>query len=245
MSNIYIGTSGWNYLHWRERFYPSGLSQNKWLEYYTNFFNTTELNVTFYRLIQRKVFENWYKRTPEEFYFVVKGSRFITHIKRLKNCQKPLNLFLSNAQGLKNKLGAILWQLPPRFEKNIERLETFLKLLKKTSTRQVFEFRHPSWFDEQIYALLSKYKTCLCIAHSGNYPCVKKFTTDFIYLRFHGGRLLYAGNYSDKQLKQWVRFVKKIFASGLKAKDVYAFFNNDARGYAIKNALKFKKLLEQ
>jgi uncharacterized protein YecE (DUF72 family) len=241
MAKLYIGTSGWNYPHWAGGvFYPEGLSQSKWLEYYTGFFNCVELNVTFYRLVQRKTFQNWHKRTPRDFYFVVKGSRFITHIKKLKAVREPFNLFIDNAIELKEKLVAILWQLPPSFKKDLKHLELFLKLLNKHKIRQVFEFRNDSWFDDEVYALLKKYNACLCIADSNRFPCVKKVTADFLYLRFHGGTLLYSSNYSEKELKEWANFAKKFTKN-----DIFAFFNNDAEGFAVKNALRFRRLLEK
>ncbi len=241
MSRFFIGTSGWNYPHWKGLFYPEGLNQNKWLQHYVNFFNSIELNVTFYRLIKREVFVNWHRRTPEEFYFVAKGSRFITHIKRLKDCKEPLDLFITNCQGLKEKLAAILWQLPPSFKMNLKTLEVFLKMLVETGIRQVFEFRNESWFGKEVYELLKKNNVCLCIAHSGGrFPCVKEVTADFLYLRFHGGNSLYSSKYRDKELKNWAEFAKKF-----KNKDIFTFFNNDAKGFAVKNALKFRQLLEK
>jgi len=255
MSKLFIGTSGWNYPHWQGIFYPQELSQSKWLEYYTQFFNAVELNVTFYRLVQQKTFQNWYKRTPKDFYFVAKGSRFISHIKKLKGVKESFDIFFDNAKELKEKLAAILWQFPPSFsrqsfdirrdpatagKKDLKRLEVFLKLLQKTKIRQVFEFRNDSWFDKEIYTLLKKYNACLCIAHSNRFPCVKEVTADFLYLRFHGGESLYSSNYSDKELKEWVDFAKE-----RKNKDIFTFFNNDAYGYAVKNALKFRELLEK
>ncbi len=253
MSRLFIGTSGWNYSHWQGVFYPPNLNQGKWLEHYTKFFNSVELNVTFYRLVQKKTFQNWYKRTPRDFYFVAKGSRFITHIKKLKDIQDSLRLFIENIAGLKEKLAAILWQLPPSFsrpeikfsggippaagKKDLSRLEPFLKLLNKHKIRQVFEFRNESWFNQEVYALLKKYNACLCIAHSNRFPCIKEVTADFLYLRFHG-ESLYSSNYSDKELKEWANFAKQF-----KQKDIFAFFNNDAYGYAVENALKFRELL--
>lgn len=235
---LFIGTSGWNYPHWKGVFYPEALTQKNWLEYYVKFFNSVELNVTFYRLVNKKVFENWRKRTPNNFHFVVKGLRFITHIKKLKGIKKPLDLFIENTSGLKEKLAAILWQFPPSFKLDLKRLESFLKLLKKTKIRQVFEFRNETWFNDESYALLKEYNACLCIAHSGErFPCAWEITSDFLYLRFHGGKSLYASNYSDKELKEWSNLTKKA------RKDIFAFFNNDAYGYAVKNALKFRELL--
>jgi uncharacterized protein YecE (DUF72 family) len=241
MSRLFIGTSGWSYPHWADGvFYPEGLSQGKWLEHYTKFFNCVELNVTFYRSVKRKVFENWNKRTPKNFSFVSKGPRFITHTKKLKVEKKSLDFFMDSCTGLKEKLSAVLWQLPPAFKVDLKRLEAFLKALKKTKVRQAFEFRHESWFHKDAYCLLKEYNACLCIAHSGSFPCVKEITADFIYLRFHGACSLYSSDYSDKELKEWASFAKKF-----KNKDIFAFFNNDAYGYAVTNALKFRELLER
>ncbi len=238
---IYVGTSGWNYQHWKEVFYPQSLSQSNWLKHYVKFFNSVELNVTFYRLVQKKAFQNWRKSTPKNFYFVAKGSRFITHIKRLKDVKQPLDLFIDNALGLERKLAVVLWQLPPSFKKDIPRLEAFFKLLKKTKLRHSIEFRNETWFDKKVYQLFKEYKICLCIAHSPRFPCEKVVTTDFLYLRFHGGQLLYSSDYSEKELKEWAEFAGEF----KKNKDIFAFFNNDAQGFAIKNALRFRELLEQ
>jgi uncharacterized protein YecE (DUF72 family) len=237
----HIGTSGYNYSHWANGvFYPEGLTQNKWLEYYCQFFNSVELNVSFYRLVSKRVFENWYKRTPKDFSFVAKGSRFITHVKKLKDCREPLKIFLENSSGLKEKLSCILWQLPPGLKKDLKRLEDFLKILKDSAKnlKQAIEFRNKSWFDKETYDLLKRYNICLCIAHSDRWKCVKEITSDFLYLRFHGGEILYGSNYSDKELKDWADF-----ALSTKIGEVFGFFNNDAYGYAVKNALKFKELL--
>jgi uncharacterized protein YecE (DUF72 family) len=239
MSKLFIGTSGWNYPHWEGVFYPEGLSQKNWLQHYTGFFNCVELNVTFYRLIKAETFINWYKRTPADFYFVAKGSRFITHIKKLKEIKEPLGLFFDNVKELKEKLAAVLWQFAPSFKKDTQKLESFLKLLKKTGVRQAFEFRNQSWFDREVQEVLKKYNGCLCIAHSSRFPCVKEVTADFLYLRFHGGDSLYSSNYSDRELKEWAAFAKEY-----KGRDIFAFFNNDAYGYAVKNALKFRQFLE-
>ena len=243
MLKTYIGTSGYNYSHWSNGvFYPEGLTQNKWLEYYCQFFNSVELNVSFYRLPSKKTFQNWYKRTPKDFYFVVKGSRFITHVKKLKDCKEPLKMFLENASGLKERLVCILWQLPPGLKKDLKRLEDFLKLLKKSvnNIRQAIEFRNKSWFDRENYDLLKRYNTCLCFAHSDRWPCVKEITSDFLYLRFHGGEILYGSNYSESQLKEWADF-----ALSTTINRIFAFFNNDAHGFAVKNALKLKELLKE
>ena len=236
---IYVGTSGWSYPHWRGVFYPEGCSQKNWLGHYVKFFNCVELNVTFYRLVKKETFQNWHQRTPKDFYFVAKGSRFITHIKKLKDINQPLDLFLDNALDLKEKLALVLWQLPPSFKKDIPLLRSFLKLLKKTNLRHSFEFRNDTWFDQEIYHIFKEYNFCLCIAHSPRFPCQRVVTADFLYLRFHGADSLYGSNYSDKELKEWVRFTRQF----KKNKDIFVFFNNDAQGFAVRNALRFKELL--
>lgn len=242
----FIGTSGYSYSHWRNGvFYPPRLPQRNWLEHYAQSFNTVELNVTFYRLPKKETFEGWYKRTPDNFAFVAKGSRFITHMKRLKSCDEPLKLYFENASGLKRKLEMILWQLPPGLRFDEQRLNEFCKLLTTTdiarNIRHTFEFRHKSWFCNETYDLLKKYNFALCFAHSPNWPWVETSTANFIYLRFHGGQDLYGSNYSDTELYNWATKAKIWLDEG---KDVYAYFNNDAHGFAVKNALKFKEYIE-
>jgi uncharacterized protein YecE (DUF72 family) len=242
---ISIGTSGYNYPHWWNGvFYPSDLPQRKWLEFYTEYFDTVELNVTFYRLPRKEVFEGWYKRTSKKFLFAVKGSRFITHIKRLKDCREPLSLLFDHASALKEKLGVVLWQLPPRFSFEKERLEKFCVLLstlpRSKLHRHAFEFRDESWFCQEAFRILEEFHFAYCIAHGSGLPFMEKVTSNFIYLRLHGGEVLYGSNYSDKELNQWAG---KIQSWKGKGKTVFVYFNNDAYGFAIKNALSLKKLV--
>ncbi|MFN3467773.1 MAG: DUF72 domain-containing protein, partial [Candidatus Brocadiales bacterium] len=161
-----MGTSGFIYPHWGNGvFYPEGLPQRRWLEYYAEYFDTVELNVAFYRLPTEVAFRSWYKRTPKGFAFALKGSRFITHVKRLKDCQEPLELYFGRARLLKEKLSVVLWQLPPRYKKDVQRLETFIKFLKPyASYRHAFEFRDASWMSEEVYKLLSEADMALCEA---------------------------------------------------------------------------------
>ncbi|MCM8797842.1 MAG: DUF72 domain-containing protein [Candidatus Omnitrophica bacterium] len=238
---IFIGTSGYSYPHWGEGvFYPQGLRENKWLEYYAKFFNTVELNVTFYRLPQKSAFKSWYKRVPEDFSFVVKGSRYITHVKKLKDIGDALVRLFGLLEELKEKLGVVLWQFPPGMKMDIEKLEKFCVQISRYKIRQVFEFRHSSWFNEGIYGILKKYNFSLCLAHSPYWPLVEVITSDFVYLRFHGGESLYGSNYAEKELQSWADKAKIWLNKGI---DFYAYFNNDAYGYAVKNALRLKKLL--
>jgi uncharacterized protein YecE (DUF72 family) len=244
MSKLLVGTSGYSYTHWSGGvFYPKGLTQNKWLEHYCKFFNTTELNVSFYRLPSVSAYKSWYRRTPKDFSFALKGSRYITHIRRLKDCEEPLKLFFDNAAQLSEKLVCVLWQIPPGLKKDIKLLEAFLRLLArvKVKTRHSLEFRHDSWFHKEVYGLLRDHGINLCIAHSDRWPQVREVTADFLYLRFHGTGPLYSSNYSLKQLRDWARFARQYLQRNL---DVLAYFNNDNKGYAIKNALRFRELIE-
>ncbi|MCM8784073.1 MAG: DUF72 domain-containing protein [Candidatus Omnitrophica bacterium] len=238
---VFIGTSGYSYAHWGDGlFYPEGLRENKWLEYYSKFFNTVELNVTFYRLPRRSTFENWYKKTPKDFVFVVKGSRYITHVKKLNGINDDLLKLFNLLKELKEKLGIVLWQFPPDMKLDIKRLEKFCKDISGYKIRYAFEFRHSSWFNEEVYTLLRNYNFSLCIAHSPFWPMVEIVTSDFIYLRFHGGKTLYGSEYTEKELKFWVDKAKIWIEKGI---DLYAYFNNDACGYAVKNAIRLKDLL--
>lgn len=245
MPRVFVGTSGYNYQHWWDGvFYPSNVPQRKWLEYYAQHFDSVELNVSFYRLPKKSVFEGWRRRTPEKFVFAVKGSRFITHVKKLGDCEEPLKLFFENARVLEEKLGIVLWQLPPNLHVNREKLEGFCELLERNeiarNTRHAFEFRHKTWFCDEVYEILRRYKFSLCVAHSNRWPYEEVVTTDHVYLRFHGGEILYGSNYSDEELEGWAEKARN-WLNG--ERDIYAYFNNDAYGYAVYNALKFRELL--
>lgn len=215
------------------------MPENEWLKHYSAHFNCVELNVTFYRLVPRETFESWRRNTPKNFYFVAKGSRFITHIKKLNDIEEAVDSFLESSAGLKEKLLAMLWQLPPNFKKNPKRLSRLLELLRKSGKRQVFEFRNESWFCKEVYELLSSHNACLCTAYSKLWPCLREATSDFVYLRFHGSDALYSSNYSQAQLSREADF----FRTHHKENDIFAFFNNDAQGYALKNAACFKELM--
>jgi len=239
-AKVYIGTSGYSYDHWQKIFYPKSLPKDKWLEYYAKFFKTVELNVTFYHLPKESTFKNWREKVPENFIFICKGSRYITHVKKLKDVKQPVILFFKRAKVLQKKLGAILWQLPPNWNVNIKRLEEFLKICSKHKIRQAFEFRNKTWFCPEVYELLEKYGMALVVADSPQFPSAEKVTADFVYLRFHGSQMLYSSNYSQKELKFWAGKIKNWLGSGL---NVYAYFNNDSQAFAAKNAQTLKTLL--
>lgn len=245
MSKVYIGTSGFNYGHWADGvFYPQGLAAAKWLSFYASKFNSVELNVTFYRLPERSTFEKWYKETPDNFVFAIKGSRFITHVKKLNNANDSVKLFFDNAAGLGQKLKIVLWQFGANFKINLERFGSFCDLLRKNKIAKnlshAFEFRHESWFRDEVYGILKKHNFALCIAHSRAWPSEEVVTANYVYLRFHGGKILFTSNYSKKELVAWASKIKKWMGEG---KDVYAYFNNDAMGFAPKNALTLHNLV--
>lgn len=249
MNKLYIGTSGWVYSHWEGIFYPESLSSKDKLKYFAQNFKTAEINYSFYHLPRPGTYQNWYNQTPADFIFAVKASRFITHIKRLQGVKEAWKIFIENALNLKEKLGPILFQFSPSFkatEENIQRLKQFLTLLKSdtgwtcVSLRYAFEFRHKSWCDKKVYQLLKKYNTAWVIADSPHYPRADVITADFVYIRLHGSKILFASKYTEKELRVLSQKIKK----WLKKCDVYVYFNNDAYGYAIENAKELLKFCE-
>jgi len=243
VKKVYIGTSGYNYKDWKGKFYPKDQPEKNWLNFYSKHFNTVEINATFYRSFPKSVFENWAKKTPENFKFVIKGSRYITHIKRIKNVEDELNNFFAVANGLGKKLAVVLWQFPASFrckKENIERLDAFVKILPKVAGH-AFEFRHASWFNKDVYEIIEKSRLSLVINDSTVFPATNDEVGNFIYIRFHGPSLLYSSSYSDTNLEKWVGRIKKILGK----KDVYCYFNNDVAGYAVDNALKLREYLDR
>jgi len=234
-----IGTSGWSYKHWKGLFYPEDLNTNEWLKYYCKHFDTVELNSSFYHLPKLTTFESWYRKTPKNFLFAVKGSRFISHILKLNDAREPLQTLLNNASGLKEKLGPILFQLPPNFSLDLKRLEKFIKILP-TDQRFTFEFRHQSWFCEEVYKLLKKNNLALTISDTPKYPLIEKVTADFVYIRLHGHEVLYASRYSKAELSEWARKIRGWLKDNL---DIYVYFDNDANANAVRNATELKELL--
>lgn len=259
--NLFIGTSGWVYSDWEGIFYPENLPSKDKLKYFSQHFKTAEINYSFYHLPKKSTYQNWYFQTPEDFLFAVKASRFITHIKRLKDVKEAWKVFADNALNLKEKLGPILFQFPPSFSAfapakpelrrirrsspaasvggkatdNIQRLENFLKLICLTAgvkQRYVFEFRHKTWCDEKIYKLLRKYNIAWVIADSPRYPKAEVVTANFVYIRMHGSKVLFSSKYTKKELQDLAQRIKK----WLKSADVHVYFNNDVQGFAVENA---------
>lgn len=245
MAKLFIGTSGFSYSHWEDGvFYPKDLPRVKQLEYLAEHFNTVELNNSFYRLPQVKTFLDWKEKTPRGFIFSVKVSRFITHVKKLNQCQAPWKEFEKRALNLGPKLGPFLFQFPPNWKENFSRLEDFVRIIEKNPKfKFAFEFRHPSWFSLRVYQLFRKHRNLsLCLIDSPDWPITEEVTGNFVYIRMHGSKVLYSSNYSKKELKQLAGRIKGYLGRNL---DVYCYFNNDASGFAVKNAKGLLRLCEE
>jgi uncharacterized protein YecE (DUF72 family) len=235
---IYVGTSGWHYNHWLGNFYPEGTKANGQLSYYIRFFKTVEINNSFYRLPTKETFENWKKSVPDDFLFVVKASRYITHMKKLKDPQLSILNFMENVISLKEKLGPILFQLPPGWKINLQRFADFLDVLP-VGLRYVFEFRNETWYDPEIFKLLQRHNCAFCIYELAGHISPIEITADFVYLRLHGPGKKYQGSYTDDILNRWAQ--KCIVWAG--KRDVFVYFDNDQNGYAAFNALRLNELI--
>ena len=238
---IRVGCSGWNYASWRQSFYPKGLAPSHWLEHYATVFDTVEVNTTFYRLARREAVERWVGQTPDGFCFAVKSSRYLTHMKRLTDLDRGVERLYEPLSPLiaSGKLGPMLWQLPPNFHRNDERLA--LALDRLPAGRHAFEFRHPSWFCDEVYELLRWHGVALVI---GDRPEIAGFqaheiTADFTFVRFHYGHRGRRGNYSESELEEWARR----FEEWREDREVLVYFNNDWEEFAIRNGLWMRRRL--
>jgi len=234
---VNVGCSGWFYWHWKDRFYPSNVPQSKWFKYYTTKFNTVELNSTFYHFPKISTAKNWYKQSPKNFIYTLKVNRVITHIKKFKATSRLVKDFYKVGDELKEKIGCFLFQLPPSLKFNKKKLDEIIDQLD-LKRRNVLEFRHDSWFTPEVYEILRKNKIIFYIVSSPSLPEDFVKTTEEIYVRFHGRGGWYSSNYSDDELKEWAKKIKKS-----KAEQVWAYFNNDFNANATRNALTLKKLL--
>ncbi len=240
MPELRIECSGFSYRHWKDAFYPAGLPQGKWFAYYCTVFSTVELNVTFYRLPLATTFDAWYSGMPSDFVFSLKGSRFITHKKRLLEPETPVASFFERALRLGEKLKVVLWQFSPGFPVALERLKRFLELLSRYPVRNALEFRHESWITDAVIDLCTGYNVSLCMA---DWPaCIADLpvTSDIVYLRRHGAGGTYASYYSTAELRNDAGRMKGYAKAG---KDVFIYFNNDACGYAPRNAQELMKMV--
>jgi uncharacterized protein YecE (DUF72 family) len=250
--DIRIGTSGWHYSHWKGPFYPERCPASKMLEFYLRHFDTVEINNSFYKLPSEENFESWRDSTPPRFLFALKGSRFITHNKKLNEPEQALDNFLPRTARLGPKLGAVLWQLPPAWQINVERLDAFLSTLSRPARttaspaltagriRHAIEFRNPTWFNDKTYAVLRRHNAAFCIFDLAGFTTPFELTADWTYIRLHGPGGKYQGSYSTAQLRRWAA---RIHSWQDRLTHVFVYFDNDQAGYAALNALELKRLL--
>lgn len=236
---IRIGTSGWHYKHWRGPFYPPDLPASEMLRFYMERFDSVEINNSFYKLPAVETLAGWKKATPPGFLFAVKGSRFITHMKKLSDPVPSSAKFFDRVTALGRKLGPILWQLPPHWQSNPERLDEFLAVLPRRM-RYAFELRDPTWFNDEVNAVLHKHKAAFCMYDLDYRQSPRTVTAGWVYVRLHGPDGSYAGSYSDEALAEWARQFRAWEREG---KDVYCYFDNDQAGYAAHNAIRLKRLV--
>ncbi len=246
LMKVLLGTSGWNYKHWSGLFYPSKIPQKDWLKYYAGFFNSVEINMTFYRFPQEKVIEAWKKQVPSGFIFSIKGNRIITHVKKLKDVESLLNKFLLIISNFNEKLGPVLFQLPPSFSYNKKRLESFCELLFSQKiikdAKFSIELRDKSWVNEETFSILRKYKICLCFSDYPGIEIHSPSTASFIYMRRHGPTSLYSSYYSLKEIEEDSSFIAKFVKNSYNA---YVYYNNDANAWAVQNAIQLKEYMEK
>jgi uncharacterized protein YecE (DUF72 family) len=240
-AEVRIGCSGWNYKHWRELFYPKGLPVSRWFEFYAKHFDTVEINNSFYRLPTPDTFDKWRTQAPKGFCYAIKANRFITQAKKLLDPEEPLERMMEAVRHLGDRMGPILYQLPPSLKFNPERLEQFLKALPDNAT-SVFEFRDKSWYVDETYDLLDRYCASFC-AHDMRGSASERIATGPIaYLRFHGGVGKYWGRYSDEQLLSWADWILDQERGGRR---IWAYFNNDIHADAIHDAQTLKSMVGQ
>lgn len=232
-----VGASGWNYGHWRHCFYPADIKQSQWLEYYSRYLATVEINATFYRLPRPQNVERWRDQVPDGFIFAVKGSRYLTHMKRLGDFGESLDRFMDMVALFGHKCGPILWQLPPQMKRDDDRLAAFAGALPG-GRRHVFEFRHPGWYCQEVYNILDNAGAALCIPDHPDLPKDMVLTASWTYIRLH-----YSGKdglYSAADIVRWADTINGFATDGI---DVYAYFNNDQKGYGIRNARELRELV--
>ena len=242
MAELFIGCSGFSYRHWLGTFYPEKLSPKQWFNHYDTVFSTVELNVTFYRIPKAETFRHWYEEASRNFTFAVKGSRYITHIKRLVQIESALARFYTPALELKEKLKVILWQFPPQFKCDPARLDGFLALISDYDIRSTLEFRNESWLCPEVIELCRARNVSLCMADSPPFLDETPITADFVYLRRHGMQGSYNGSYERSELERDARRIRSYLDANL---DVFIYFNNDAGGAAPKNAQELAAIMQE
>jgi uncharacterized protein YecE (DUF72 family) len=237
---VHVGCSGWNYRDWRGTVYPEGLPASRWLEHYATLFDTVEVNSTFYRLASPKAVEQWMRQTPPDFCFALKASRYLTHMKRLTDLDRGVERYYERIEPLVGtpKLGPIVWQLPENFQRDDERLAAALDRLPPG--RHGFELRHRSWFTSDVYALLREHGVALIIGDHPQRPWVAhELTADWTFVRFHYGHRGRRGNYAESELETWANR----FRQWRRRVEIFAYFNNDWEGFAVRNGQRMRELL--
>jgi uncharacterized protein YecE (DUF72 family) len=238
-SRIHIGTSGWHYDHWVGPFYPENVSKDEFLAFYGDRFQTVEINNSFYHLPKKETMRKWRDTVGEEFVFSVKASRYITHMKKLRDPERTLSPLLEVVRVLNPKLGPILFQLPPRWRFNLERFRDFLKALPD-GLKYAFELRDPSWHDPRAYEAMADRGVAFCIYELAGARSPKEVTTGFVYIRLHGPGAAYQGQYSTETLSGWAGAISTWVRQG---REVFCYFDNDEAGYAVMDALRLKEML--
>jgi uncharacterized protein YecE (DUF72 family) len=238
---IHIGCSGWVYKHWRGIFYPEGLPQRLWFDHYTQDFDTVEINNSFYRLPSSETFEKWRDQAPSGFCYALKANRFLTQAKKLKECEEPLERMMSAARCLGDRLGPMLYQLPPTLRINLDRLRDFLEIMPADVTN-VFEFREKSWYVPETYDLLDRYGASFCVHDMPGLGSERVAVGRIAYVRFHGGEGKYWGRYPDERLRGWTDWIVEQAGQG---RSVWCYFNNDIHGHAIEDARTLKAMARQ
>jgi uncharacterized protein YecE (DUF72 family) len=238
-ASIHVGCSGWVYKHWRSIFYPDGLPQTRWFGHYAANFETVEINASFYRLPLPKTFEGWRDKAPPGFRYAVKVNRFITHSKKLLDCERPVDEFIALARLLGERLGPLLYQLPPSLHRNDERLARFIERLP-SDLEHVFEFRHPSWYADEVLALLDRHGIGFVTHDLAGLVSPRWASGRTAYVRFHGTGGKYWGRYSEQQMAEWAGWLLDQTAAG---RSCWAYFNNDIHGHALEDARALKRAL--
>ena len=238
--SVHIGTSGWQYDHWRGPFYPEDLPRGRWLEHYADHLAAVEINRTFYSLPDRSVLEGWAETVPDGFVFAVKASRYLTHMKKLNDPAEPLANLLQVARGLDSKLGPLLVQLPPRWRSNPGRLASFLSEVPE-DLRVAVETRDPRWFEERVFRVLADHNAAFCIWELAGTESPREVTSDLVYIRLHGPtEERYEGSYDTAALAGWAGAISTWRDQG---RDVHCYFDNDQAGYAVANAMELDGML--
>ena len=239
MAPIRIGCSGWNYRPWRGDFYPKTLAVKRWFSFYADHFSTVEINNTFYRLPAPETFAKWRDQAPAGFCYAVKANRFITQARKLLECDEPVDRMLTAARELGDHLGPILFQLPPSLQINLDRLESFLRILPRDLT-SVFEFRHPSWYRPETYRLLDDHGAAFCVHDMRGSQTERVATGRIAYVRFHWGTGKYVGRYGEARLTEWAEWM---IGQANEGKAVFAYFNNDIGGAAFRDAMDLQRMV--